>query len=256
MKKNIKWILSGAIVITLGVGTYFFYKKQKQNEIVHEPKEKLSPFKSLKYAPKTQRTAKYFLQQPKGKTKADLADQEYFKKLLNDPLIDHFFHYTLSFFDNKPEGYAAARFVALSMKFDSQTPEHIRMMEWTRSEIQKNSKHLYATILNKRSEIFKNTYFHNRILNLVHQLEVNPSQKLEIYSDTIVRPLEVDADQKLSSQSNVIEVALILARQSIHDPGVIAPVVSKAIEVNSDAYQKEALKARVLNQYPMLNYLF
>jgi hypothetical protein len=250
-------VISAIVFLLIGVG-FFVLDKPKNNlqkksiATENEP----SAFDELKYSEASQKFAAQLLKKPIGKKKSDAADLKYLNTLMKDPLIQHFFNYTVDFFDRGPAAYSAARFVTLTMRMDSSTPEHIQAMIWTQAEIKKNSKEIYQKLVEKKDKIDDNLYFYNRALNLVHQINVTPEEKARVFSQTIIRPLEIDDSGKLSDQSDVTEVALILMRQSISDPAAVAPIIYRALGANKTAEQKNALKLRVLNHYPALSYMF
>lgn len=241
----------------VGYGAFQYYKSgEVKREVQKRINSPQSPFKALKYSQETKLYAKKILQAPQTKSKNEKEELQYLNEMMKDPIIEHFFNYTLEFFDKRPEAYPAARFVSLALRFDSSTPEHISLMTRTIAEVKANSKPIYDTILKKQNEIYANPYFHNKMLNLVNQVQVTPEQKIKIYAGTIEKPIEFQSNGWLTESSDVLEVALILSRQSSEDPTIMVPIIQRSLANNPSEKQKIAIRSRVLNQYPNLSYLF
>tara|TARA_B110001454_G_scaffold219185_2_gene250987 strand:+ start:8532 stop:9023 length:492 start_codon:yes stop_codon:yes gene_type:complete len=161
----------------------------------------------------------------------------------------------LDFFDNKPGGFAAARFVALTLLMD-ESQDMFYLMKWTQGDLKKYSKELMDTLHAKAKEIRVNPYFHSRMLNLVHQLELSSGGKLAFYGKTIQSELGVDEKGNLSPDSLALETALVLAKQTQQPSQDIAPYIQQAIGLNQSENNRAALAERVLTYYPELRYLF
>ena len=253
------FIVLAVIVSCLLLGWNYFNKKSKKTlpvVLVHAPTEptRLASI-ILKPTLRSQQVAKKLLKTSLGPSAIEKSSLEYLNKIMLDNNVDTFFRYSLDFFKYKKEAYPVARLVALTLVFN-ESPEHMYLMNRTLNEIKGYSKEIAGTLQQKKNEIFANPYFHNRMLNLVNKLEIPAEKKLEFYSDTLARPLLFSENGNLSERSQILEVALILSKQTVKSSSEVAPIIARSIASNSDPAQKQALQTRVLNYYPELNYLF
>lgn len=261
MQKKIRNFVIILSIISAGLLVFYWNKKQHSPGAVSVSDSRVATVKnnykqlSLNYSKEAEVSAKRLLSLPLSSSSDDKSVSEYMNKLMKDPKIAVFFNYTLDFFKQKPEAFSAARFVAFTMPFDD-GPDKFNLMTWTRKDLVKFSNDLMNDIEDSKDQVTVNPYFHNRILNLVHALDVPLERKLNFYANTIAQPIDVNAIGVLSDTSQVIEVALFLAKQSSNDPGKIAPSIARALALNQEPDQRMALQIRVLNYYPNLNYLF
>jgi hypothetical protein len=258
--KRIILVSATAVFFLLSATSYLFFKNKKTSQsssdfVAKNFQAPPPPERVLEASPITVNLAKKLLDTPIGNKSEDADAMQYMNKLMVDKNISTFFNYTLEFFGRTKESYPAARFVALTLVLDA-SPEQYYLMSWTKTEMKKYSKELMQTLISKKDEIAINPYFHNRMLNLAHTLDVPLEQKMEIFSDTLARPLYVSTDGNLAQQSQIVEVALILMKQATHNPSEAAPSIARSIASNPEPEQKKALHARVMNYYPQLDYLF
>ena len=246
----IRGIFKGSFHFSNG---YFSGNKKVESQVYSSRSPNLR--KELISTENTRNFGNQLLKSPMGNSSIDKKSMEYLNVLMTDSTVHQFFNYTLEFFKNKDGAYPAARFVSLMLVFDN-SPEKIHLMGWTKSEIDKNSESIMSTLEEKKNEIFVNPYFHNRMLNLANLVNVSPERKIKFFADTIAMPLTIDSKGKLTDESEVMEVALILSKQNASDPSMLAPIIARSLASNSEPAQKLALQNRVLNYYPQLDYLF
>lgn len=177
-------------------------------------------------------------------------------KRLQNPEARAYFDHTLATLGSGPGTVNAAQFVALTLSFE-QSEELTQLMAANAQSLKEHSAELMATLEQHANAIDSNPYFHNRMLNLVHQLEVPVERKAAFYGQTITAPLVVKQDGQLEDQSLALDIALILARQDDAEASHVSPFVGAAIVANEGSpVAVEALRTRVMTYYPELAYLF
>jgi hypothetical protein len=252
-------LFSVLVIASLFVWKFAFKPKQegrvssKVSPLLTEPAR--LPAVVLKPTPQAKVAAQRLLKKSLGRGELETKSLAYLNELMKDPNIATFFNYSLDFFKYRAEAYPVARMLALTLVFND-TPEHRFLMSWTKKEIAKYSNEIVTTLNSKKDQIFISPYFHNRMLNLVNMVNVPALKKIEFFANTLAQPLYFNEEGELSEHSQVIEVALILAKQNTKNASEAAPMVARAIASNSEPQQIQALKTRVLNYYPELSYLF
>lgn len=180
----------------------------------------------------------------------------FFRNWLYDPAFSEFFAYTLDFFKGQKGAYAAARFVGLTMLFD-ESAENFYLMKWTKKELLDNSDSLMTFLESKKGEINVNPYFHSRMLNLAHQLDVAPERKVGFYIESMREPILLRENGDLQDSSLALEIALSLARQAENSQQQLAISLPEIIENSKDDPKVfNAMATRVLTYFPELSYLF
>jgi hypothetical protein len=174
---------------------------------------------------------------------------------MQDSVFRTFFYYTHEFFDNKPEAFPAARFVSLTLLFDEST-ENFYLMQWTQEDLKRYSNEIMSTLETKRREIDANPYFHNRMLNLVNQLEIPPERRLAFWGDTIQQPIVLLKNGELDDSSHNFETALLLAQQDDESGNSIAPYLQKLLDATPGSAEFSAIKERVETFFPQLGWMF
>lgn len=253
-----KVILSTLFFLTILVAIYIFKAKENfhlVSENKHGPSLKLHSVDDLKVSSHYIQLSKTLTRKAPEKTKISNEAMTFLRDLQKDKSFSLFFNYTLKFFDGSKAAYPAARFVGLSMLFDS-SAENFYLRSWTQKEIVENSEEIMKVLENKVDEIDINPYFHSRMLNLAFQLNVSKERKLSFFSKTLDRPLQVLENGELSDYSLNFETALILSKQSNAEDTEIGIPIIQAISANKTDLQKKALKDRVLTYYPDLSYMF
>jgi hypothetical protein len=175
---------------------------------------------------------------------------------LENPETRLFFDHTIDFLGGGPGSIQAAKFVALTISFD-QSSALTELMADNLSQVKENSDAIMSSLEAGGQDLGINAYFHNRILNLVHQLDVDDGRKAAFYGRTLATELHLDSQGSLDDSSLAFEVALILAKQDEISSPQIESYIADAIESNSASRDAiDALKARVLTYYPDLEFLF
>jgi hypothetical protein len=256
--KNKKSIRVALLMLSfLFVAIYFGTRQEK--EVTPSNKQitgGVARIKRITISPNTESRAQQLLASAPEKSVRSEEAMTYLRDLMTDPAFSTFFNFTLDFFGDSPAAYPAARFVGLTLLFDS-SPENFYLRTWTQKEIEESSEEIMKTIEAKADQIDVNPYFHSRMLNLVHQLDIPADRKLNFYSKTLEKPLEINDQGELHDYSLAFETALILSKQSKISSGDFGAVISRAIIANANDPQKmESLKVRVVTYYPELRYLF
>ena len=228
-------------------------KAQSESSLI---KMKYQKFKELKFSPQQLDKSNYLIVNvPENTIKAQQA-MEFFRGMMADKAFSLFFNYTLNFFEDSPAAYPAARFVALTLLFDS-SEESFYLRSWTQKEIINHSEEIMQVLEKKVDEIDVNPYFHSRMLNLAYQLNIAPERKLKFFTPTLSKPLQLDENGDLLDYSLSFETALILSKQSEIKSAVMGSIISQSIVANSrDPIKLQAFKIRVLTYFPDLTYLF
>lgn len=200
--------------------------------------------------------AKKYLENPKPKDKIEKTTLKYLNAYMDDPAFSLFFRLTLEFFGETPGSIPAAKFVAMSLLFDS-SADNFTVMSSAKKQMQKDSAALMKVLNAKKDKIPDNPFFKSRMLNLVNNLEVTPKEKNSFFAHTLRKPVETSANGSLTDRSLDFEVALILAKQNSErmNPVVAAAIKSAYLKSTTEA-QKTAIKDRVLTYYPEATLIF
>lgn len=255
---NKRNVVIGIFSISILAISYFFFTNTKINSAKLEAeKSKIQrrEIQKLRFMPQTPQIAKRFIDAADAQGKVSKNSADLLKSLMWDNTFNTFFNYTLDFFGRKEDGFAAARFVALTLVF-MDTPESRELMNWTKKDIEKNSQTLFKKLQDKKSEIDVNPYFHNRMLNLVHSLAVPREEKIQFLSESVSTPIQFVENGQLSDGSRSLEIALVLLKANTSTSEEAAPAVIHSLAKNNSPQQREALRERVLAFYPELARLF
>ncbi len=192
----------------------------------------------------------------KDETKMEKEEKKAFMRWMKDPLFKAYLTHTLDFFGDTPGAFAAAKFVSLTLRFDG-SQVNFNLMGRTMNELKMNSDALYSTLQSKATAINVSPYFESRMLNLVHNLEVNSSDKISFYSKFISKAPKSNKDGTISDESIAFETALILAKQTTNaqDPALISSVMNSWKSASNDL-EKKIIKERVNTYFPELYVLF
>ncbi len=243
------------LALCLGLGTLVGVWWLAKNEKIYAITKKEKVVRPVVYTESAARRAKVLTALSPEKSNEAKEAMKFFRSYMDDPAFSTFFAHALDFFGEQKAAYPAARFVALSLLFD-ESPENFYMQKWTRKELQDNSEAIMSTLESKEKLIDDNPFFHSRMLNLVHQLEITPERKLSFYSATLERPLELNSKGELEDNSLAFETALYLAQQASAPPDDMASIIKRVLSKNTREDQTTAVRERVLTYYPALAYLF
>lgn len=180
---------------------------------------------------------------------------KFFNGWMTDAVFRTFFYYTHEFFDHKPEAFPAARFVSLALLFD-ESADNFYLMKWTQAELQKYSSEIMDTLERKVDLLDANPYFHNRMLNLVNQLDIPSSRRVAFWGDTIQRPIVLLKDGEPDDSSHNFEIALLLVRQEDETGNAIAPYVKKLLDTKPGPAELAVIRERVEGLFPHLGWMF
>jgi len=209
----------------------------------------------ISYKPTTAKLTEGELLIPPENTEESRSAMKFLNAWMQDSVFRTFFYYTHEFFDNKPEAFPAARFVSLTLLFDEST-ENFYLMQWTQEDLKRYSNEIMSTLETKRREIDANPYFHNRMLNLVNQLEIPPERRLAFWGDTIQQPIVLLKNGELDDSSHNFETALLLAQQDDESGNSIAPYLQKLLDATPGSAEFSAIKERVETFFPHLGWMF
>lgn len=254
-KQKIKIIMAAAGLSVALVGYFFLSKEITEHKapltVEMTPERIKKVLEPIKFSPRAEIAGKKFLSEARKSTAVNEKDLKYFNHFMSDVTFNKFFHYTLDFFGNSEAGFAAARFVSMTLIFEESAEKHA-VMNWIVKDLQKNSKILHETLAQKRDQVTKNAYFHSRMLSLVHQLDVPREEKLQFFGKTIVSPVELNEQGHLQETSLPFETALILAKSSMRSPFEVTGWVREALKQNPSSEAKRAIQSRVLMFFPEL----
>lgn len=257
IKRTIRGMCALAFVVALGIflsRTVPFARQAPPSQRTESAGRPMSR-PPISYRPATADQVAAKLSIPPEDTAEARSAMKFLNTWMNDPVFKTFFYYTHDFFGNKPEAFPAARFVSLTLLFD-ESPENFYLMKWTQRDLKQYSNEILSTLEAKRGEIDANPYFHNRMLNLVNQLDVAPERRLAFWGDTIQRPIVLLKSGELDDSSHSFEIALLLAQQDDPSGNSIAPYVQKLLDSNPGPAELAAIRERVETFYPRLTWLF
>jgi|GEM_PF-6346548 len=262
MNRQRKAIIVGTILTTMIVAflSYNRWKEQNSLKLINNiRKERIDKFHQVKKMEVTEKMHEQANVILKSLPEKDPADSK-FKKELTRRLLNEsmgaFFDYTLDYFGSTPGGFNAAVFVAMTMSFEDSLAMREIMMTNDR-KLKENSGAIMSFLETRSSELNSNSYFHSRMLNLVHRLDVDPNRKMGIYGNTISSPIQMASETDLNEDSLAIEIALLLARQTKAKSEVLLPYLTSAISINQRSPAAlQALKLRISKVFPEYQPLF
>lgn len=248
-----KQILLGIVCLVVFVGLGLFFLREKRQD---QARDKSSGQRALMYKVESEHAVRKKIQNGEFKRKYGTEESEYFRSYFEDQDLRAVYLSTIEFFEGQKFAQSAGMFFAFSMVFDS-NPERLNLMKSAIAEIKKNSEEIYKFLETKNVADYQfHPYFHSRVLNLVHQTELSPEKKLNLYSRTLEKPIELNEAGQLEDGSLSFETALILTKQSGVGEDLVANVIEKALKVNQDPQQISSIKERVITYNPRLSYLF
>ena len=209
----------------------------------------------ISYRSTTEHAAAPNLRIPPEETSEARSAMKFFNGWMNDAVFRTFFYYTYEFFDYKPEAFPAARFVSLTLLFD-ESADNFYLMKWTQADLKRYSDQIMTTLESKCSSIDANPYFHNRMLNLVNQLDIPRDRRIAFLGDTIQRPIVLLKNGELDDSSHNFETALVLAQQEDETGNTIVPYIQRLIESTPGTAELAEIKVRVETFFPQLRWMF
>lgn len=131
--------------------------------------------------------------------------------------------------------------------------EYGYLLEGSLKKINENPEETLDSIRRNISSLGKeDDHLRGMLNNLVNELEVEKSQKVEFFGNELSRPLNIDKNGGLADGSVSLIHSMVLLKQNVSDVEEIKPFILESFEKNPSSKTRMALRYRYLEYFPAL----
>ncbi len=133
------------------------------------------------------------------------------------------------------------------------TSDYGVLLEGSLLKINENPDETLDSIKRNISSLDKDDdHLRGMLNNLVNELEVEKSQKIEFFGNELVRPIQIDKNGGLADGSVSLINSMVLLKQNATELEEIKPYLLDSLEKNPNNKERMALRYRFLEYFPGL----
>lgn len=179
-------------------------------------------------------------------------NETFLKGVLADPNNRQTYNKTLRIFKDAKNKEFLALWVTLGNELFG-TSEYGALLEGSLSKINENPDETLDSIKRNISSLDKDDdHLRGMLNNLVNELEVEKSQKIDFFGNELIRPIKIDENGGLADGSVSLISSMVLLKQNATELEDIKPYILDSLERNPNNKERMALRYRFLEYFPGL----
>jgi hypothetical protein len=249
---NLRLALILFLFLATGVSGYYLGTRSgekrisriKKEAIIYQDQKKKVDIQTLSSLP-TLFESKKFIED--GQTK-----ETFLKGLLADPNNRQTYNKTLRMFNGTKNKEFLALWITLGNDLNGSS-EYGELLQGSLMKINENPEETLDSIRRNISSLEKDDdHLRGMLNNLVNELEVEKSQKVEFFGNELNRPIKIDKNGGLADGSVSLIHSMVLLKQNVSDIEEIKPFILESLDKNPNSKERMALRYRYLEYFPAL----
>jgi hypothetical protein len=249
---NLRLALILFLFLATGVSGYYLGTRSgekrisriKKEAIIYQDQKKKVDIQTLSSLPTLFESKKII---EDGQTK-----ETFLKGLLADPNNRQTYNKTLRMFNGTKNKEFLALWITLGNDLNGSS-EYGELLQGSLMKINENPEETLDSIRRNISSLEKDDdHLRGMLNNLVNELEVEKSQKVEFFGNELNRPIKIDKNGGLADGSVSLIHSMVLLKQNVSDIEEIKPFILESLDKNPNSKERMALRYRYLEYFPAL----
>jgi hypothetical protein len=178
--------------------------------------------------------------------------ETFLKGLLSDPNNRQTYNKTLRMFNGTKNKEFLALWITLGNELNG-SGEYGELLQGSLQKINENPEETLESIRRNISSLEKDDdHLRGMLNNLVNELEVEKSQKVEFFGSELNRPISLNKNGGLADGSVSLIHSMVLLKQNVSDVEEIKPFILESFDKNPNTKERMALRYRLLEYFPAL----